>query len=162
MVEIRSREGTGVEISARTAELSGLFRAMLEEDGEPEPIPMPWSFEDVKRVTDIMTRLADEGGQWDAKTPNIHLSALATKFMLPDTTTITTQLAQAHNILQLMDFADVRPAVTMLHAFILHTLSFATTPDDVLKMWLGPLTYAALDPLHQQRIYETCLSHFQF
>jgi hypothetical protein len=175
MIEIQSTEGNSVQIPQKTAELSGLFRNMLEEEEEDVIIPMPWSFEDVKQVTHIMTKLADELGNesWDSYLHEAHLSLLATKFIIPQpdvleltspTTPfiVTTQLAQAHAILQLMDFADVRPAVDMLHAFILHTLSFATTVEDVCKMWLGPVTYASLDPDEQNQVYETCLANFQF
>jgi hypothetical protein len=152
MIEIQSREGTGVTISQATAELSGLFRIMLEEEEQPAAvvIPMPWSLQDVKQVTRIMQLLAEHGP-----------AALATQ-LLPPSPSITTQLAQAHELLQLLDFADVRPAVDLLHAFILRTLATATTVDEVLKMWMGPLTYASLDPAEQHQAYETCLTNFDF
>ena len=154
MVRITAADGETAELTLRAAMLSGLFAAMIHEVGDAEEIPMPWSGSQLAQVTAVITALAD------AVKPS--LADLLPAQMYLQQPARHSHIKYAHRLLQLLDFADVRVGVDLLHNFILRALTSARTPEKVLALWLSPDILANLSPAEQFHAYEQCLAHVSF
>lgn len=79
---------------------------------------------------------------------------------MPLMATLPTQHAQVQHALGLLkvaDYVDMKPAVDMLHGFLVHTVRCAGSINALVSLFVGDDTVASLSSREQAKVYETML-----
>ena len=76
--------------------------------------------------------------------------------------TVYDQLVVARAALAAADFLEMLDVVSLLHAFINHTLNNVCTVDELVNMWISPNAFVALTHVEQHAVFARLLCEINF